>query len=123
MGGRYHDGARVARRHRRLVALRLRRGREAWKMKQRKGVVWLWLTALFGMFIFSMLWMIFSVPFAKVLNVTGPLIQQTGNTEAYSVVGWVNLGWTYWPLIMMFGFIIYIITAGRGREPQEFGYG
>ena len=86
-----------------------------------KGSVYVWLMALTGLFVVSLIWIIFSnVMFDHLF----PLVSNAtaANPDAQATIGYLQTAWSYWPVILLVGFILLMIVSAQRREPEQYGY-
>lgn len=86
-----------------------------------KGSVYVWLMGLVGLFFVTLIWIIFSnVMFDHLF----PLVSNAtlNNSMAQQTISYLIMAWTYWPIILLVGFILLMVVSAQRREPETVYY-
>ena len=88
-------------------------------------VAYIWLNILVGIFVISLFYMIFSqVLYVHIQPLILPQLQNlsapVNSTQVRATLDLIEFVWQYWPLILIFGLIIYGIVASQKREPDYY---
>ena len=98
------------------------------RLTKRKGVMIVWLEILVAIFVIGLFYVLFSyviygqlkpliIPQLNALNST--TLNTTGMQQTINMIDMV---WTWWPLILICGLIVYGFVASQKREPDQYYY-
>jgi len=83
-----------------------------------RGQMYAWIVILVLVFVTGFLWIIFSEIYHEYLF---PEFEEhlSSNNETAITFTWIKNVWNYWPLILIFGLIIYGIVSALRKEPYS----
>jgi len=85
-----------------------------------RGAFYTWMVILVSMFIIAIVYAIMS----PILNdYFFPMCSEVNNTNITSVCDTIQTSWNYFPLIVIFGLMLYGFVRAQKREPDEYAYG
>jgi hypothetical protein len=96
------------------------------KFLSRKGQAFVWLEILAAIFVVGLFyvvwsWVLYGQVKALIMPQINTLNSSTLNTTGMqSTINIIDIVWQYWPLIIIFGLILYGIVAAQKREPHEY---
>jgi hypothetical protein len=92
-------------------------------MKGMKGVIYVWLSILITIFVLMFCYLVFT---DVLYNNVRPIVNTgVGNITtnytpgAHDTLILLDVVWAYWPLILIFGLLIFGFIAAQRREPNE----
>lgn len=89
-----------------------------------KGSAMVWAMVLIGIFVVSLMWILFSdVIYVHVQpDVYTAITTQntTDTTEAVNTMNIIEMVWYTWPLILIFGLLFVGIVHSQRREPDQY---
>lgn len=95
-------------------------------MKAKKGVMLVWITILVSIFVIMFLYLVFTDVYynlVKPMSIDGiNNITSNTSTGAIDTLNFIDVVWTYWPIIFIFGLLLYGFIAAQRREPNEAYY-
>jgi len=92
-----------------------------------KGTAIIWLNILAGIFFVALVYIIWSqVIYVYIKPIVVPAIENMNGTynttSALNTIALIDIVWQYWPLILIFGLILYGFVAAQRREPDQYYY-
>lgn len=83
-----------------------------------KGVLYAWIMITIVVFVVGFIWIIFSQIYVEHLF---PQFEEDlmANNDTATTYTWIRANWSYWPLILIFGMIVYGIVSALRREPYS----
>jgi len=91
-----------------------------------KGIAVVWLQAMIGIFIVSLVYIMFSyVLYGQITPAIYPGIEAINSTSSMvnltqmnATINLINVVWMMWPLLFIFGLILWAFAASQKREYQ-----
>jgi len=90
---------------------------------------YVWLVVLTLIFVVMLVYNVFTSPLSQVEISTKEYINETLNQtnstiaeRAYSTINLAAIVWQYWPLLLIFGLLLWAYVATQRREPLYEGY-
>jgi len=93
-----------------------------------KGVAVVWIVILIAIFVTIQLYNIFSLVLAGeggVFPTVKTFLNESNDTlapKALQTIGYMETVWMYWPLIFIFGLLLWGIVSAQKKEPLTYGY-
>lgn len=92
----------------------------------KKGSAVAWFNILIGIFVIGLAYLIFSQVIYEYIRptvVSGlESLNTTAKDRALDTINLLDIVWSYWPLILIFGLLLYGIIQAQRREPDEYAY-
>ena len=91
-----------------------------------KGSALVWVMVLIGIFVVSLMYILFSsviyTHIAPTVYNELTVTNTTDTTQAIATYNLIELVWSWWPLILIVGLIMIGFVSAQRREPDEFYY-
>lgn len=83
-----------------------------------KGVAYAWIMITVLVFVVGFMWVIFSEIYSEHLFPTFET-HLMSNNDTKETFTYIKNVWSYWPIILIFGLIVYGIISALRREPYS----
>jgi len=91
-----------------------------------KGIALVWIYILIGIFIIGFMYLAFSYVYydhiKPILNDELVYNNTSDTTPAVETLDLIDTVWRYFPIILIFGLLLYGFVAAQKREPDEYYY-
>lgn len=88
-----------------------------------KGSAYVYFAILVILFVFIMLYNIFTEPMTEIDSSMRSYINDTNSSlasEALNTIDTINNVWVYWPLFLILALFIWMVVASQRREPMYY---
>ncbi|HLD78167.1 MAG TPA: hypothetical protein VJB16_04005 [archaeon] len=86
-------------------------------MRGRKGVAFVWLTALVIIFTIGLIYTTMTEPYETVWNYTHDRINDTAYEATFTQLRTL---WRYWPILTTVGIMLWAVLSSMRRDPNEY---